>query len=258
MATGWIFHLDPNSYLVVGVPLVVAFQLLVRKKPLVTLWIRNADRFRLNGIGVTVGIGLAILPAVQIVQTVRLASRLSHTPEILWCVCCIVVAFGAGFAFSQFTTRTWKDLGFCMATAGVIGSGMMLLGALARRLIMRKAIVFSGAAAMSGIQSLLLYVPVSFVLEEVAFRGAIDSHVYQPGEKGQWWAAIFVSGLWGLWHLPIVPASGISQWITLVLALPCIHIATGIFLSFGWRRSGNLAVSGTTHAFIDAVRNMLL
>ena len=48
MAIGWLFHLDANSYLVVGVPLVVHFQLLVRKKPLVTLWIRDAERFRLN------------------------------------------------------------------------------------------------------------------------------------------------------------------------------------------------------------------
>jgi len=32
----------------------------------------------------------------------------------------------------------------------------------------------------------------------------------------------------------------------------------GVFLSLSWRRSGNLAVPAMVHAFIDAVRNMLM
>ena len=31
MALGWIFHLDTNSYLLIGVPLVVLFQRFVRQ-----------------------------------------------------------------------------------------------------------------------------------------------------------------------------------------------------------------------------------
>jgi hypothetical protein len=83
MAIGWLFHLDANSYLVVGVPLVVVFQLFVRKKPLVTLWIRDAERFRLNAWGIVLGLCLAVLPAVKLIQTPRLADWPSHTPEIL-------------------------------------------------------------------------------------------------------------------------------------------------------------------------------
>jgi quinol-cytochrome oxidoreductase complex cytochrome b subunit len=56
----------------------------------------------------------------------------------------------------------------------------------------------------------------------------------------------------------MVPFTGILQLIVLVVALPCIHVATGIFLSMAWRRSGNLAVTSGTHALIDAVRNGLL
>jgi membrane protease YdiL (CAAX protease family) len=37
-----------------------------------------------------------------------------------------------------------------------------------------------------------------------------------------------------------------------------IHVIIGVPLSLYWRRSGNLAVPTTAHAFIDAVRNMLL
>jgi len=259
MAIGWVFHLDANSYLVAGVPLVVLFQLFVRKQPLVALWVREATRYRLNLYGILLGLGLAVLPAVKLIQNLSPASRSSHLPEILWYLCCIVGAFGAAFSFSQFTRKTWKELGFCAGTAGTIGSVTMLLGFLARRAFSHNAPVnFTWANVLVGLGSFLLYVPVCFVLEEVAFRGAIDAHVFQPGDKGQWWTAFFVSTLWGWWHLPIVSATGIARLMTLIVLLPCIHIAVGVFLSLSWRRSGNLAVPATVHAFIDAVRNMLL
>ncbi len=261
MAIGWLFHLDANSYLVVGVPLVVIFQLFIRKKPLVALWIRDAERFRLNTLGIVLGFGLAVLPAVKLIQTFRLVDWPSHTPEILWYVCCIIGAFGSAFGFTHFTRQTWKELGFCAGTAGTIGCLTMLLTFLARlavKYMHHTPVTFTWSNVLGGLQSFLLYVPVCFVLEEVVFRGAIDSHVFQPGDKGQWWTAFFVSTLWGWWHLPIVDTKGISQLMTLIVLLPCIHIAVGVFFSLSWRRSGNLAVPATVHAFIDAVRNMLL
>ena len=261
MAVGWGFQLDPNSYLVVGVPLVVAFQLLVRRKPLVALWIRDTERFRLSVWGIVLGLGLAILPAVKLFQTFRLTSWPSHTPEILWYACCIIGAFGAAFGFCHFTKQTWKELGFCASTAGAIGCLIMLLAFLARlavKYMHHMPVTFTWTNVLVGLRSFVLYVPVCFVLEEVVFRGAIDSHVFQPGDKGQWWTAFFVSTLWGWWHLPITGAAGISRLVTLIVLLPCVHIAVGVFLSLGWRRSSNLAVPATVHAFIDAVRNMLL
>ena len=261
MAIGWLFHLDADSYLVVGVPLVVAFQLFVRKKPLVTLWIRDAERFRLNVWGIVLGFALAVLPAVELIQTFRQADWPSYTPEILWYACCIIGAFGAAFGFSHFTRQTWKELGFCAGTAGAIGCLTMSFGFLTRLAVKsmhHTPVTFTWANALTGLQSFVLYVPVCFVLEEVVFRGAIDSHVFRPGDKGQWWTAFFVSTLWGWWHLPIAGSKGIMQLMTLIVLLPCIHIAIGVFLSLSWRRSGNLAVPATVHAFIDAVRNMLL
>ncbi len=86
-----------------------------------------------------------------------------------------------------------------MLTAGVIGSGTMLLGALIRWAMLHKPIVLSGALAMTGI----------------------------------------------------------PQLMTLLVLLPCIHVAAGFFFSFSWRRGGHLAVPATVHACIGAVRNML-
>ena len=39
------------AYLLIGIPLVVLFQTSVRRKPLVTLWQRNAERYRLDLVG---------------------------------------------------------------------------------------------------------------------------------------------------------------------------------------------------------------
>ena len=50
---------------------------------------------------------------------------------------------------------------------------------------------------------LAVYFPLTSVLEEVAFRGTLDSHVHHRGEGRSRLSALFVSALWGLWHLPI-------------------------------------------------------
>jgi CAAX prenyl protease-like protein len=49
----------------------------------------------------------------------------------------------------------------------------------------------------------LLISPVGFVVEEVFFRGGLDTYLH-AGEKGFGWSsAVFVSALWGLWHLNV-------------------------------------------------------
>jgi membrane protease YdiL (CAAX protease family) len=118
-----------------------------------------------------------------------------------------------------------------------------------------------GPDVLIGIKSLLLYIPALFVVEEVAFRGAIDSHVRHPGERNGVRStaygivsAILVSVLWGLWHYPIIPH---MSFIQVVATLLLLQVAVGPFLSLFWRRSGNLMVPGFVHATIDSVRNAL-
>lgn len=254
MAIGWLFHLDANSYLLIGVPLVIVFQVFVRKKSLVSLWVRDADRFRLDIGGVVIALAVAVWPTINIIQSFKSSAWSSHLPEMLWMVCCIGGSFCAAFSLRHFTGETWKSLLFCMATAGIIGCGIMVAGVLVRK----HSIIPNYQQALVGLSSFGLYFPVSFILEEVVFRGAIDSHVHQLGDSRSWLSALFVSALWGLWHLPILGVKGILQLVALIILMPCIHIATGVFLSLSWRRSGNLAVPAIVHATIDAVRNMLL
>ncbi len=254
MAIGFVFRLDGNSYLLIGVPLVAAFQIFIRKKPLVTLWVRDAARFRLNGWGIILAFAFAALPTIDLIDGFKSPSWSSHIPEVLWSVCCIVGAFGAAFSLCHFTKQTWKSLLLCMATAGVIGCGIMIGTAF----LQKQPMALTTSKVWVGVSSFLLYFPVCFVLEEVAFRGLIDAHVYQPGDKRSWLSALFVSALWGLWHLPTLGETKILSLIVLAIFLPLLHLFDGMFLSFGWRRSGNLAVPAAVHALIDAVRNTLL
>jgi membrane protease YdiL (CAAX protease family) len=145
-----------------------------------------------------------------------------------------------------------RQLLACIATAGTLGVALTM----ATRLARPDAEPLTTRAVAIALMWFLLYLPVAFVLEEVFFRGAVDAHVHHPGEPRGIASAVIVSALWALWHLPIVPA---RQAVTATLAgLLAVHVAVGIPLSVYWRRSGNLAVPATTHAFIDAMRNALL
>ncbi|MBA2319768.1 MAG: CPBP family intramembrane metalloprotease [Deltaproteobacteria bacterium] len=95
----------------------------------------------------------------------------------------------------------------------------------------------------SGLQvfgiSFLLYIPMVFVLEEVFFRGALDTYARGPHLANDRTLAVFVSLLWGVWPLPLVVAvSGLTQ-LPIILGF---HLILGLLLTFPWRRSGNLAV----------------
>jgi membrane protease YdiL (CAAX protease family) len=101
---------------------------------------------------------------------------------------------------------------------------------------------------------LLLYFPVTFLLEEVFFRGMLDSWMHRPGEPRARATAQLVAVLWALWHLPVVPWTGPGTIVSLLL----VHVTLGIPFSLYWRRSGNLTGPAAAHALIDAVRNALL
>jgi hypothetical protein len=62
MAAGWIFHLDVNAYLLLGVPLVVLFQLVIRRQPLRSLWARDAASFRLGLVWAVIAALLILTP----------------------------------------------------------------------------------------------------------------------------------------------------------------------------------------------------
>jgi membrane protease YdiL (CAAX protease family) len=92
------------------------------------------------------------------------------------------------------------------------------------------------------------------VMEEVSFRGLLDTHLYEAAAGGVWASTAYLSALWGIWHLPILGTRETS-WGAVLLILLAAHVPFGMVLSWYWRRTGNLLVPGAAHSLLDAVRD---
>ena len=149
---------------------------------------------------------------------------------------------------THFRRSAIRPFVLCQLTAGLMGIGVMIL---ARAF----SDIDSPPQPLQGLNDFLLYFPVCFALEEVSFRGLLDSHLSWPGRRAGLASALFGSMLWGIWHLPTVPAA--SRTPETAVALLVIHSMIGVPLAIYWRRSGNLVVPAFTHAMLDAVRNAL-
>ena len=192
-----------------------------------------------------------ILPAYDLLTWQR-----AGWPVRLWLVCAVAGAVPLACSLVRATRAQWRELGLCLATAGSAGVLAMTLGFLVRGNHGMNAT----ARLFDGLRSFALYLPVCFMLEEVFFRGGLDSYLTRGGTRAPWLSAVFLSAVWGWWHLPILPMRGehhLTQLLAAVVTLPLVHCGVGVFLSIFWRRSGLLLVPVFAHAFIDAVRNAL-
>jgi membrane protease YdiL (CAAX protease family) len=263
IAAGELLDLSTNAYLLFGIPLTASFQLFVRKRPIKDLWVRGGPVLSLRTVSLKLAIPLVIGPFVYLVLFVAKGQGASY---IGYALAAIVGAVAAAYALGQFRREAWRYLRLCLATAGLLGVlvviGPRMIAAWYDASTAQPAGGSLGLEApLVGIESLLLYIPALFMMEEVAFRGAIDSHVRCPGEchgAGSTVygiaSAIVVSVLWGLWHYPVVPHASVIQVVAVLLVL---QVVVGPFLSLFWRRSGNLMVPAFVHALLDSIRNAL-
>lgn len=247
VAVGFGLRLGADSYLLMGAPMTAAFMLFVSRRPLHAAWFRGLVVPRLDLQWAILALLLAAFPSYVMVH----ALFTGHALVGLWALAAVVGAGAAAFALRTPGPSLGSNIFRCLVTAGLVGVAIMIVFALqgaheAKPIQARLAIA---------LRSLLLYFPVCFTLEEVTFRGVLDSHL-APDGRGTRTSAIFVSVLWGIWHLPVIHTDG-SPLSALPL-LVVVHVLVGVPLSFAWRRSGNLAVPAVSHAVIDAVRNALL
>ena len=248
VAAGAVFRLDANQYLLLGIPLTVAFQVVVRRRPLHELWVRNGPRVRQAPLRKSLIGLLAVVPLVLALQGLVTG----QVVFVLYGLAAAAGATGVVYAAGQSTGATRSATLKCAAVAGPIATIVFAAVTLGRWLDGHHGHGLV-PATLVGLWSFALYLPAVFVVEEVTFRGAIDSHVHHDNESRGLLDAVGVSALWGLWHLPITDVTAPAA-----VAIVLFHIAVGVPLSFAWRRSGNLLASGVTHAAIDAVRNLLL
>ena len=250
MTLGLVLHLSAYGYLLLGIPITLAFQRYIRKAPLRAMWVRDAPPFQLRAGGVAIAIGLMIVPLVDLVNLLRSRASWGHDG---WNVAALAGAWAATYALRYFNRKLLRELLLCLATSGTIGILVWILQDVASSGTPQPI----GARLWFGVTSLLKFIPVVFLLEEVWFRGVFDSHLHHPGEKRGVLSAIYVSALWGIWHYPVIPGHQIQTLLPTFATVIPFHVLIGVPFSLLWRRSGNLFAPASVHCLIDAVRNGL-
>jgi membrane protease YdiL (CAAX protease family) len=234
-------------YLLLGIPLVLGFQLLIARGGVKDLWVRNGPPLRLGRLGIVIAAALAIYPVISTIKAITDSESLAL---ILGPAVAIGGAGAAGYAFGLFERSTWRYLLLCILTAAGWSVGIQLLFDISESLA-NPGIFHPHADFSVFITSLLLYLPTVFVIEEVVFRGALDSHLHHEGDRHGLLSAAYVSLLWSLWHAPMFGWDAVGVYVVSMVPM-------GIFLSIYWRKSGNLGVSGGAHALSDSIRNAVI
>jgi membrane protease YdiL (CAAX protease family) len=102
--------------------------------------------------------------------------------------------------------------------------------------------------------SLSFTFPLAFLVDEVSFRGAVDSYLYRPGDRSIWGSALFQSSLWAVWHVPVmINESPGSSVVGLALVRILWQPLFSVPLSLACRQTGNLAIPAFFHTMVDAV-----
>lgn len=247
MALGLSLNLDVNEYLLLGVPLTVGFQLLVRR-PLLALWVRDAPRPRLNLKFLLVSAAFAALPGYELFRAVE---QNRGWVIIGWYSCAVFGAVGIGYAVQSATRRVSRSIAPALAITLFVWLFLVVMGVRTHGWG-----VLSGSALWTAVRWTLLYFPVCFVIEEVTFRGALDGYYYRPEDRKGIGTAAQLSFLWGIWHLGVFPWP--DALITAAIQLGVWHMLVGVPLTMSWRIGGNLLVPAAAHAAIDGVRNAMM
>lgn len=198
IALGFLLKLTPNEYLLLGIPLGLLFQLLVRKKTIHQAWVRTDEPFRLTKNAWIYAALLSIYPSIKLIK--MLTKSPFSLSSLLYNVCVLVGAVGCGYAISKLTKKTAKQTLYCLVTAGLMGSVMMVVIALLKAALHSSPIHFNSEKFLL---SMLTYTPIVFVLEEVVFRGILDEHISAQDQKINYGSILYLSMLWGWWHLPV-------------------------------------------------------
>jgi membrane protease YdiL (CAAX protease family) len=251
MALGWLLRLDPNAYLLLGIPLLLIFQLGIARRPLTELWLKKPPERFITWQGLLAAVPFLIVP----IWSMMVDTKQATWSIWLWYVACLAGTIPLGATLVRATRQTWLALLGCLLTAGVL----YVVFVVAMTIIAHhgKFQPHPGAARTVALW-FLLYLPVCFSVEEVFFRGGLDSYIQREGDRFGWLTAIYLSCLWGWWHLPIVHIESGFFLVFLLVAVPAIMCVPGIPFSLFWRRGGSLLVTATVHALIDAIRNAMM
>jgi membrane protease YdiL (CAAX protease family) len=246
MALGFAFGLSAEGYLLLGIPITIAFQALVVRRPLRALWLRNAPLVAFTPRSIVAVVVVAVAPAALAVR-----GALHGDPVLaVYGLASIVGAVGAVYAIRAMD----RDAARSTIRTTLITGGILVGIMVAFRLGSGGFNGTIGTAVGTAVISVATYLPVVFVMEEVLFRGLLDTYLHGSTPGPDRASALYGSALWGLWHLPVL-SLGLGVLTTPYLV--AVHTTLGYFLVTSWRRTGNLAAPGIAHAVTDALRNAI-
>ena len=244
IALGFAFRLGAEAYLLLGIPITIGFQILVVRRPLRSLWLLQAPPMTFTPRSIAATVVLAIAPAIVAVGGVRDGDL----ALVGWGLAAMVGAIGAVYAL-----RVMDRDAVRLTIRTTLITGAVLVGVMVAYRLATGGFNGNLAAALTTtVISLLTYLPVVFVMEEVLFRGLIDTYLHGSTPGPDRASALYGSALWGLWHLPV---AFLALGVLTIPYLVVVHTTMGYFMVTAWRRTGNLAAPGVSHAVIDALRN---
>jgi membrane protease YdiL (CAAX protease family) len=244
VAIGFAFGLSANGYLLLGIPITVAFQLLVARRPLRALWLRDAPAIRFTTRSVLAVIVVGVAPVTIAIGGIRDGDIVLAT----YGFAAMIGAVGAVYTLRAMT----RDAARATVRASLINGAILVAVMVVFRVISGGFHGNLGGAVGAMVISVATYLPVVFVMEEVLFRGLLDPYLNGSTGGRDRASALYGSALWGLWHLPVM---SVDLGLATIPYLVVIHTALGYVLVSAWRRTGNLAAPGIAHAVADALRN---
>ena len=244
MALGFALGLSANGYLLLGIPITIAFQSLVARRPLRALWLRDAPAMPVTARSVVAVIVVAVAPAIVAFGGVRDGDIVLAT----YGLAAMIGAVGAIYALRAMT----RDAVRVTVRASLINGAILVAVMVVFRLTFGGFHGNLGGAVATAAISVATYLPVVFVMEEVLFRGLLDPYLLGSTDERDRASALYGSALWGLWHLPVM---SVDLGPVTIPYLVGVHTALGYVLVRSWRRTGNLAAPGVAHAVADALRN---
>jgi membrane protease YdiL (CAAX protease family) len=244
MALGFAFRLSAEVYLLVGIPITVAFQVLVVRRPLRALWLRDAPLMVFTPRLILAVVVVAIAPTAVAVGGVRAGNA-------------VLVGYGLAGMFGAvgavYALRAMDRDAVRSTIRATLITSAILVGIMVTYRIASGG--FNGnlaTAVVAAMISVATYLPVVFVLEEVLFRGLLDPYLHGSTPGPDRASALYGSALWGIWHLPVM---SIALGALAIPYLVAVHTALGYVLVTSWRRTGNLGAPGIAHTVSDALRN---
>jgi hypothetical protein len=255
MLLGVALRLGVEAYLLAGVPSMILFQRFVRRRPLWAAWVFDATAPALDARALGFGLAAAALPAARLVSALTRGQPPSRS-VVLWLIAATLGGLVAGVALRAQRTDALRR---ALPTIAITMLSYIFMFSLAALVAHGGRLALPAASELgNALVQAVVYFDVSFVLEEVVFRGILDPYILggERGTNAAWASAIVGSALWGLWHVPVALAPGAADLPTL-LRLVLFHVGLGAMLCFVARIAGTLAPSAAVHGLADAFRNVI-